>query len=47
MKVVHKKFFHERPYITTLVFEERTQTLQHSKPQLVVTISLRAPALSA
>lgn len=44
---LHKKFFHKRTYISTLVFEERTQTLQHSNPQLVVTISLLAPELSA
>lgn len=42
---VHKKFFHKRTHISPLVFEERTQTLQRSKPQLVVTISLLAPAL--
>lgn len=40
---LHKKLFHKTTYITGT----RHRLLQHSKPQLVVAISLLAPALSA
>ena len=45
--IQYKMFFDKSTFVRTLPFVERTQTLQHGKPQLVLTISLLAPAPGA